>query len=86
MAEAGMPDFVITSWAAMVAPAGTPPSVVERLNSALKAITEDEAVQRRSLQTGTKLLWSTPEGAVERGKRERPMWQEAVRLTGARVD
>jgi tripartite-type tricarboxylate transporter receptor subunit TctC len=86
MAEAGMPDFVITSWAAMVAPAGTPRSIVDRLNAALKSITEDEAVQRRSRQAGTKLLWSTPEDAMERGRRERPMWQEAVRLTGARAD
>jgi tripartite-type tricarboxylate transporter receptor subunit TctC len=70
----------------MVAPAATPRAVVDRLNAALKAITQDEAVQRRSLQAGTKLLWSTLEGAVERGTRERPMWQEAVRLTGARAD
>ncbi|MFC0387054.1 Bug family tripartite tricarboxylate transporter substrate binding protein [Muricoccus vinaceus] len=86
MAEAGMPDFVITSWAAMVAPAATPRPVVDRLNAALKAVAEDEAMQRRALQAGTKLLWSTPEGAAARGKSERPMWQEAVRITGARAD
>ena len=86
MAEAGMPDFVITSWAAMVAPAATPRPVVDKLNAALKAIVEDEAMQRRALQAGTKLLWSTPEGAAARGKGERPMWQEAVRITGARAD
>jgi len=86
MAEAGMPDFVVTSWSAMVAPAGTPRPIVDRLNGALKTITEDETQQRRAMQTGTKLLWSTPEGASERGRRERPMWQEAVRLTGARAD
>lgn len=86
MAEAGMPDFVITSWAAMVAPAATPRPVVDRLNAALKTIVDDEAMRRRALQAGTKLLWSTPEGAVARGRGERPMWQEAVRLTGARAD
>jgi tripartite-type tricarboxylate transporter receptor subunit TctC len=86
MAEAGMPDFVITSWAAMVAPVGTPRPIVERLNAALRAIAQDETMRARALQAGTKLLWSTPEGAEERGRRERPMWQEAVRLTGARAD
>jgi tripartite-type tricarboxylate transporter receptor subunit TctC len=86
MAEAGIPDFVITSWAAFVAPAGMPRPIVDKLNATLKVIAEDPAVQRRSLQAGTKLLWSTPEEAVERGRKERPMWQEAVRLTGARAD
>ncbi|MBP0491357.1 Bug family tripartite tricarboxylate transporter substrate binding protein [Pararoseomonas indoligenes] len=86
MAEAGMPDFVVTSWAALVAPAATPRVAVDRMNAALKSVAEDPVVQRRALQTGTKLLWSTPEGAVDRGKSERPMWQEAVRITGARAD
>jgi tripartite-type tricarboxylate transporter receptor subunit TctC len=86
MAEAGMPDFIITSWAAFVAPAATPRPIVDKLNAALKVISSDEAVQRRALNAGTKLLWSTPEGAAERGVKERPMWQEAVRLTGARAD
>ena len=86
MAEAGMPDFVITSWSALVAPAAVPRPIVDKLNAALKTIAEDEAVQRRSLQAGTKLLWSTPEGATARGRGERPMWQEAVRITGARAD
>ena len=86
MAEAGMPEFVITSWSALVAPAATPRPVVDRLNGVLKTIAEDEGVQRRSLQAGTKLLWSTPEAATARGRSERPMWQEAVRITGARAD
>ena len=86
MAEAGMPDFVITSWAALVAPAATPRPVVDRLNATLKALTDEESMQRRSLQAGTKVLWSTPEAASARGRGERPMWQEAVRITGARAD
>jgi len=86
MAEAGVPDFVVTSWAAMVAPAGTPRPILDKLNAALRQVTENEAVQKRAQQAGTRLLWSTPEQAAERGRRERPMWQDAVRLTGARAD
>ncbi|MBE9605922.1 tripartite tricarboxylate transporter substrate binding protein [Acetobacteraceae bacterium H6797] len=86
MAEAGMPDFVVTSWAAFVMPAGTPPAIVSRLNQALKTVAEDSAVQQRFLTAGAQILYSTPEEAVARGKRERPMWQEAVRISGARAD
>jgi tripartite-type tricarboxylate transporter receptor subunit TctC len=86
MAEAGVADFVVTSWAAFVAPAGTPAPVVARLNAALREIAADRAVQERFLTGGAQVLWSTPEDAVARGKGERPMWQEAVRISGARAE
>ncbi len=35
MAEAGLPDFVGGTWNVLVAPAGTPPEIVERLNKAV---------------------------------------------------
>ncbi len=86
MAEAGVPDFVVTSWQGFAFPAGTPRPVVDRLNAALKRLAEDEAVQRRFLDVGATIAWSTPEELAERGRRERPMWQEAVRISGARLE
>jgi tripartite-type tricarboxylate transporter receptor subunit TctC len=85
MAEAGVPDFVVTSWATFVAPARTPRPIIERMNAALREVAAEEAVQRQFLQGGARILWSTPEAAVARGRAERPMWQEAVRISGART-
>ncbi len=86
MAEVGVPDFVVTSWQGFAFPSGTPRPVVDRLNAALKRLAEDEAVQRRFLDVGATIAWSTPEELAERGRRERPMWQEAVRISGARLE
>ncbi|MFC4168559.1 Bug family tripartite tricarboxylate transporter substrate binding protein [Teichococcus aestuarii] len=86
MAEAGMEDFVITSWGAFVAPAGTPRPIVDKMNAALREIAADEALKQRFLQAGGTPLWSTPEDAIARGKAERPMWQDAVKSSGARAD
>jgi tripartite-type tricarboxylate transporter receptor subunit TctC len=86
MAEAGVPDFVVTSWQSFVFPAGTPRAAIERLSATLKGISEDEAIRRRFLDTGAGMAWSSPEQAVERARRERPMWQEAVRISGARME
>lgn len=86
MAEAGVEDFVITSWGAFVAPAGTPRPIIDRMNAALKKIASEESVKDRFLKAGGIPLWSTPEDAVARGKAERPMWQDAVRKSGARAD
>lgn len=85
MAEAGVPDFVVTSWAAFVAPAGTPRPIIERMSRSLGEIARDPAVAAQFQQVGARILASTPEAVVERGHRERPMWQEAVRISGARA-
>ena len=42
MAEAGMKDFVVTSWAAFVLPAATPRPIVDKLSGAMKQIAADE--------------------------------------------
>jgi tripartite-type tricarboxylate transporter receptor subunit TctC len=86
MAEAGQPNFVVTSWQGFVFPARTPRPIVEKLNAALKTLAQDPAMQRRFLDTGAQIAWSTPEALFERAVRERPLWQEAVRISGARVE
>ncbi|HYF07415.1 MAG TPA: tripartite tricarboxylate transporter substrate binding protein [Acetobacteraceae bacterium] len=86
MAEAGVPDFVVTSWQAFAFPARTPRAIVDRLNAAMRTLAQDEAMQRRFVETGAEIAWSTPEAVTERSVRERPLWEEAVRLSGARAD
>lgn len=86
MAEAGVPDFVVTSWQSFFFPAGTPDAPIQRMSAALKAISEEEAMRRRFLDAGAFMAWSTPEEAAARAERERPMWREAVQISGARVE
>jgi tripartite-type tricarboxylate transporter receptor subunit TctC len=86
MAEAGIPDFVVASWCAMAFPAGVPRPVLERASAAMRAIGEDQAMQERFLRTGARAVWSTPDGVWERARRERPIWQEMVRVSGARLE
>jgi tripartite-type tricarboxylate transporter receptor subunit TctC len=83
MGEAGVPEFVVTSWQGFVLPRGAPPEIVARLSQTLRAITEEPAMRQRFLDAGARIAWSTPEQLAERARRERPMWQEAVRLSGA---
>lgn len=83
MGQAGVADFVVTSWQGFVVPRGTPAEIVARLSQTLRTITDDAAMQQRFLQAGATMVWSTPEALAERARRERPMWQEAVRLSGA---
>ena len=86
MAEAGVPDFTVTSWCAIAFPGGVPRPVIDRLNAAIRAVTEEPAFRQRLLQVGAKALWSTPEAAADHAARQRPIWRDLVQLTGARIE
>jgi tripartite-type tricarboxylate transporter receptor subunit TctC len=86
MAEAGQPDFVVTSWGAFVVPAGTARNVIDRLSAAMQEIAVDPAVQKRFLVAGARVIASTPEQASARAIKERPMWKELVRISGAKPE
>lgn len=82
MAEAGMPDFDMTSWAAFAVPAGTPRAIVDRLAATLADIAADPTVRQRFAIVGARALASTPEQVAARAARERPIWKETVRIAG----
>lgn len=86
MAEAGMDDFVVTSWTIMAAPAGTPRPIIDRFSAALQALARDPAHQQRFLTAGGRALGSTPEEAAAFAAKERARWREVVRISGARAD
>ena len=57
--EAGLPQYVVSGWFALLAPHGTPPAIVAKLNSELKAAVEDPAVRARFAQQGAEAIYMT---------------------------
>ena len=86
MAEAGLSDFVVTSWAGFVFPAGTPRPIIDKVAAAMREIAADKAVQDRFLIAGARCLSSTPEEAAAFAAKERTMWKEMVRISGAKLE
>ena len=82
MEEAGMKDFVVTSWAAFVVPAGTPRPIVDKLSDAMSKIAKDDEVQKRFMVAGARVLSSTPEGALAFAAKERSVWKDVVAAVG----
>ena len=82
MGEAGVKDFVVTSWAAFVLPAATPRPIVDKLSGAMKQIAADAAMQKRFQVAGARILSSTPEEAIAFANKERAMWKDVVALSG----
>jgi tripartite-type tricarboxylate transporter receptor subunit TctC len=86
MGEAGVRDFVVTSWAAFVFPAGTPRLIIDKVSAAMREIAADQSLQKRFLTAGARCIASTPEEALAYAAKERAMWKDVVALSGAKVD
>jgi tripartite-type tricarboxylate transporter receptor subunit TctC len=80
--EAGLPDFDAVLTYGLVAPAGTPRAIVERLNAALRAALVTDAVRQRLLQDGAEPMPNTPEAHAAIIDREETQWSAVVRLAG----
>ncbi|MGE0801821.1 MAG: Bug family tripartite tricarboxylate transporter substrate binding protein [Lautropia sp.] len=59
--EAGVPDYEVIGWFAMIAPAGTPAPIVNRLNQEIAKALNDPEVNKRMTEMGNPPLIKTPE-------------------------
>jgi tripartite-type tricarboxylate transporter receptor subunit TctC len=79
VAEAGLADFEVTTWYGVLAPAGTPPAVIARLNSELAKIMHAPQVKERLAGMGTEPRTSTPEEFAAYIKQEMSKWGDVIR-------
>jgi tripartite-type tricarboxylate transporter receptor subunit TctC len=86
MMEAGVPHYTTTNWSALVAPAGTPPEVIARINTAVRAaLRSPEVVQRYSAQ-GYEATASSPQELEAHMNAEVERYARAVASAGVKVD
>ena len=77
--EAGVPNYTVSSWNALAAPAGTPKAVIERLNQAVLEALRSAPVQDRLVSLGVRPQGSTPEQLQSLLASEMKRWGEVVR-------
>ncbi len=65
VAEAGVPGYEATSWIGMLAPAATPPAIIERLWDAVNAAMKIPSVQDTLIKGGTDIVVSKPDAFRE---------------------
>lgn len=88
MAEQGIKDevFRVTGWVGMSAPAKTPPEVVARVATEVRAIIALPEVRDRIQQMGFIPVGSSPEEFAVQFKKDGPVWERLVKLSGAKLD
>jgi len=84
--EAGLPQATSEAWQAILAPAGTPPAIVERLARELTAILRRPDIRAKLRQAGFAATGGGPEVLRARIAEELPRWREVIEKAGLRRD
>ena len=86
MQEAGVPDFEVDSWYAMLVPAKTPTPVVTKLNQLINQALDNPETQKAFLSIGLDVIHATPEQTEASILAEQNKWSELVRKIGLQLD
>jgi tripartite-type tricarboxylate transporter receptor subunit TctC len=83
--ESGVPGYDFTPWYGIFAPAGTPRTIVMRLNHEVIHILNAPDLKDRFRSQGIDLVTSSPEAFATLIRKEIPKWRAIVKQSGARV-
>ena len=86
MQEAGVKGFVVESWYGLMAPAGTPDAVIERLHRAVAAALAEPTLVENFRKQGADVETDTPADFAARIASEGKRWAEIIRVSGAHID
>jgi tripartite-type tricarboxylate transporter receptor subunit TctC len=84
VAEAALPGYEAVLHYGIVAPAGMPRPIIDKLSAALRAALASEEVKARIADDGAEPIGSTPEEYAADIDREETKWSAIVKLSGAR--
>jgi tripartite-type tricarboxylate transporter receptor subunit TctC len=83
---AGLPGFDATSWFGLLAPAGTPPEIVNRIQQEVAKALNTPAIKEKLLAQGAIPSGSTPAEFAAHIDAEHTKWAQVVKASGAKVD
>lgn len=82
IAESGLPGYEFTSWFGALAPAGTPPGIVKKLNDAIVKALRSPRVSAQLSEQGADIIASSPEEFDVFLKSETKKWQKVIKAAG----
>jgi len=86
VAESGVPAYEVTQWFGILAPRGTPASLVSRLNSAMQQALQRKEVRERFLASSAEPVGGTPEALRSLIVQEVAKWGKLVRALDLKAD
>ena len=86
VSESGVPGFEVSQWYGLLAPAGVPGAIVERLNAEIGKALKNPELRSRLLADGAEPAHSSPQAFGAFFKAENAKWTSVVRKAGIRSD
>ncbi|MBB5214467.1 Bug family tripartite tricarboxylate transporter substrate binding protein [Parapusillimonas granuli] len=86
MSESGLPNFDAATWFGIMAPSGTPPSVVDKLNTAINDVLKDPAMLDQLRQVGAVPLGGSPETLGRLAGDEMQQWKPVISQLKIKVE
>ena len=80
--ESGYPNYIVTSWNALAAPAGLPPDILKTLNALINQALATSDVQEKARRLGIDARGSTPEEMAARMERDIAKWRDVIIKAG----
>jgi tripartite-type tricarboxylate transporter receptor subunit TctC len=85
IAEAGVPGYETINWFGLVAPAGTPPSIIERLHREITAVQDQPEVQKQFDADGATVMRMTPAEFGDYMVADMNKWERVVKEAGIKA-
>ncbi|HTI47668.1 MAG TPA: tripartite tricarboxylate transporter substrate binding protein [Casimicrobiaceae bacterium] len=86
MEEAGVPGYVVAGWYGVLAPAGTPPAIVNKLNREIVRIVHLPDVAEKMATDGSEPVGSSPAQFAAHIKSEVEKWRDLIHKTGIKTE
>jgi tripartite-type tricarboxylate transporter receptor subunit TctC len=86
MQEAGVADFEVDSWYAMLVPAKTPRPIIDRLNKALNTVLAEPVIRAQLIDQGADAVGGTPEALAKVIAAEVPKWIKLAKDANIKAD
>ncbi|MBD9667417.1 tripartite tricarboxylate transporter substrate binding protein [Variovorax sp. VRV01] len=85
-AEAGLPDYAPIAWQGILAPAGTPKPILEKLSAAMRKACQSEELAKKWREYGGELRCDTPAEFAAFIHADRQMWGRVIRQANIKLD
>ena len=86
VAESGYPGYEVSTWFGYLAPAGTPPEIVNKLNTEINAALKHPDVEKRLVALGAELDPGTPAAFGKYLEADMTRWARVIKQAGIKAD
>jgi tripartite-type tricarboxylate transporter receptor subunit TctC len=86
MVESGFPDFIYDAWTGVVAPSGTPATIISRLNGVINEGLRSPAMTASLAKVSAIAQLGSPDDFAAFLRAELPKWAHIVQITGAKIE